>query len=59
VAAFHGAVIVRALAAFGLHIKSYTIFQEEKAIGARFEEISGGGKEGRWTWWQTTSYRPT
>jgi hypothetical protein len=58
-AAVHSAVIVRTLTAFGLHIKSYTIFREEKGFGARFEEISGWGKEGRWTWWWTTLIRST
>jgi hypothetical protein len=32
--AVHSVVIVQTLAAFGLHIKSYTIFQEEKGFGA-------------------------
>ena len=56
-AAVHSAVIVRTLAAFGLHMKSYTIFREEKTIGRRIGEISGRGKKGRWTWGGTTSYR--
>jgi hypothetical protein len=52
------AVIVGALAAFGLHIKSYTIFRKEKGIGGRIGEISGCRIEGRWTWMHTTLLRP-
>ena len=56
-AAVHSAMIVRTLTAFGLHLKSYTIFQEEKRFGRRIDEISGRGKGGRWTWWGTTLNR--
>ena len=54
-AAVHSPMTVRTLTAFGLHTISYTIFWEEKTFGRRIDEFFGHEKEGRWTWWPTTS----
>ena len=45
--AVHSAMIVRTLAAFGLHIKSYTIFQEEKGFGGSIWRDFRAGKRGQ------------